>query len=342
MEKMKLVCLGDAAITMDLMEPMKELEKYGVDVVLMEDEGIQTVQAFTEIMLKVEREGADACPANRKFCEAAKDADIVAVHLSPVNREVLAAAAKLKYVAVLRSGIENVSEALCRERGIRILNAPGRSAHAVADYTLAMLLAQARNVARSHKLLMEGKWVKKYPNNSDIHDLRNCTVGVVGAGQIGRKVIDRLRGFGCGILVHDPFLPDGELERLGYTPAGLDDLLRQSDFVTLHLRLSEKTARFISGRELGLMKKTACLINTARAGLVDEAALIEALQTKAIGGAALDVFEEEPLGTESPFLRLDNVTITPHLAGTCADTLTNSVEIIKNALEELLRAMYHA
>jgi len=335
---MKLVCLCDIAIPQAIMEPMKELEKYGLEVVFVDDAGIQSAETFTEAMIKAEQEGADACPADPNFVEAVRDADIAVVHVSPVNTAVLEAAAKLKCVAVLRSGIENVQEQLCRERGIRIVNAPGRGAHSVADFTVALMLAEAKNVTRGHKYLMEGKWVRQFPNRKYIHDLRNCTVGIIGAGQIGQKVIDRLRGFGCAILVHDPFLSDEEITRLGYNPVSLETLLSQSDFVSLHLRLSEKTQNFITKRELDVMKETAYLINTARAGLVDEAALVETLQNKRIGGAALDVFQEEPLGADSPFLQLDNVTLTPHLGGTSADTVSNSVEIIKNALTELFES----
>ncbi|MDR2687365.1 MAG: 2-hydroxyacid dehydrogenase [Oscillospiraceae bacterium] len=333
---MKIVCLCEIAVTPAVMEPMRELEARGAQVVILEDKSIQTPEAFTEAMIKLERQGADAWPADPQFVEEARDADIVVVHVSPVNAAVLRTAGRLKYVAVLRSGVENVRQDLCAQMGIEIINAPGRSALAVADCTVALMLAEMKNIARGHRALMDGRWVKLFANSEYIHDLCNCTVGIVGAGQIGRKVIDRLRGFECGILVHDPFLPDGEIARLGCTPAPLEDLLRRSDIVSLHLRLSEQTRRFISKRELGLMKPTAMLVNTSRGGLVDEGALAEALRDRTIGGAALDVFTEEPLGAGSPLLRLDNVTLTPHIAGTSADTCPNSVKIIKGELMKLL------
>jgi D-3-phosphoglycerate dehydrogenase len=152
---------------------------------------------------------------------------------------------------------------------------------------------------------------------------------------VGQKVIDRLKGFGPEIIVHDPFMTNEHLQSLGYTPVTIEELLNASDFVSIHLRLSDKTKNFIGEKELSMMKPTAYFINTARAGLVDEDALVSALQNKKIGGAALDVFTEEPLDKDNPLLKLDNVTLTPHVAGTSVDTFTTSVEIIKNALTEM-------
>lgn len=333
---MKIVCVCDLAITPAVMSKMKSLEKFDTEIVILEDSQMQTPKAITEVMLKVEQEGADSSPANPDIIEACRDADVVVVHASPINTTVLEQAQKLKYVAVMRSGVENVNIDLCKERGIHVINAPGRSAHAVADCTLALMLAEAKNIARGHKGLMEGKWIKQFANFNYTHDLRNCTMGVIGAGDIGRKVIDRLKGFGAKIIVHDPYIADDALEVMGLTPVTLDELLLQSDFISLHLRLSEATEKFFGVREFGLMKDTAYFINTARSGLVDEIALIDALQTKRIGGAALDVFNDEPLGDDSPFLELDNVTITPHLSGTSTDTFANSVDIIRDDLANML------
>lgn len=332
---MKIVCVCDMAITPEVMSIMNTLEKYDAQVVILADSQMQTPKAITEVMIKVEQEGADASPANPDVIEACRDADVVVVHVTPINTAVLEQAKNLKYVALMRSGAENVNIEMCKERGIHVINAPGRSAHAVADCTLGLMLAEAKNIARGHKALMDGKWVKQFANFDYTHDLRKCTMGIVGAGDIGRKVIDRLKGFGANIIVHDPYMPDEALVAMGLTPVGKDELLAQADFVSAHLRLSETTEKFFGAHEFELMKETAYFINTARAGLVDEAALIDALQNKRIGGAALDVFNDEPLGDDSPFLKLDNVTITPHLAGTSTDTFANSVEIIREDLVNL-------
>jgi len=339
---MKIVCLSEIAVPPAIMMPMKELEQHGAEVVIVEDSTVQTAEAFFGAMKKIEEQhkingkGAEAWPAEPSFVAAVKDADIIVVHVSPVNQAVLDAAEKLKYVAVLRSGIENVRQDICAERGIEVINAPGRSAPAVADCTLALMLAEMKNIARAHANLMQGKWVTKYANAGNVHDLCNCTVGIIGAGLIGRKVIDRLRGFESNIIVHDPFMSDDDLKAMGYTPVGLEALLRESDIVSLHLRQSEQTKHFIGKAQLDMMKPTAILVNTARPGIIDETALVQALKNKTIGGAALDVFANEPLNADDSLLALDNVTLTPHLAGTSADTCPNSVKIIKEELMKLL------
>ncbi len=330
---MKVVCLCDMAITPEIMSQMNGLKEYGAEVVLIDDEMMQTPKAITEVMLTTEQKGADACPANSQLISQAKDADIIVVHAAPVNTAVLKGATKLKYVMVLRSGIENVHAELCAEMGIEVISAPGRSAHAVADCTVGLMLSEMKNIARGHHNLMNGKWVKQFPNFEYTHDMRNMTIGIIGAGQIGTKVIKRLSGFDCKVIVHDPFMADEALIEMGYTPVSLPQLLQQSDFVSLHLRLSKSTSELIGEKELEMMKPTAYLINVARSGLVNEEALVAALQNKAIGGGAFDVFSEEPLSEDNPFLQLDNVTITPHLAGTSMDTFSNCVEIIYNEIK---------
>ncbi len=333
---MKIVCVCDTAIPAEVMAPMKKLEKNGVEVVIFEDEMIKTVNQITTIMLKAEKEGAEACPFNEKLAETAADADILVVHSTPVNSGILNRARNLKYVMVMRSGIENINEALCKDMGIPVINAPGRSAPAVADMTIGLMLAENKNIARGHKALIEGKWEKQFVNVNYIHDMRRCTVGIIGAGQIGRQVAARLTGFGSRVIVYDPFMSREEVEASGFCAVTLEELLTQSDFVTIHLRLSDKTRCFIGKKELAFMKKTAYFINTARAGLVDEEALAGALARREIGGAAVDVYQEEPLRPDHPYLKLDNITLTPHAAGTSTDTFANSVEIIYNKLEKLL------
>ena len=334
---MKIVAVCDRAVPVELMKNLRELEKYGAEVVLLEDQALYDNEAITELMIRYEKQGADACKANPELIEAAADADVIVVHLGVVNTEVIQNAKNLKIVAVLRSGTENIQQNLCEERGIRVINAPGRSGPAVADMAVGLMLAEMKDIARGHKYLMDGIWTKKFPNTEplNIRDMRRCTVGIVGAGQIGRKVIKRLQGFECKIVVHDPFMTKEEVEAMGYTAVSMEELLEQSDIISLHLRLSEKTENFFGKQEFARMKKTAYFINTARAGLVDEEALIEALQNHRIQGAGLDVFQKEPLPADSPFLKLDNVTLTPHMAGSSADTFLNSVEIIKDELTSL-------
>jgi len=335
---MKILCICDLAILPEAMAPMKNLEKYGNEVILFKDEQMMSVENISNVMREYEQGGADASPANPELLPLVKDVDIIVTHTSLVNAEVIEAAPGLKMIATLRSGMTNLSIALCEKKGIKIISAEGRNAHAVADCTVGLMLAESRNIARGHKFMMEGNWRKRFLNEKYVHDFRKCTVGIIGAGQIGRKVIDRLFAFGCKVIVHDPFMTDAEISGLGHDSVSLEELLTQSDFVSLHMRMSEKTENFISKRELDKMKKTAYFINTSRSGLVNEADLIEALQNQTIGGAALDVFNDEPLGADSPFLELENITMTPHLAGTTVDSFANSVEIIKGELAKMFES----
>ena len=234
----------------------------------------------------------------------------------------------------MRGGYENADVPLLTEKGIKLINAPWRSANAVADFTVGMMIAENKNIARSHHLLMEGKWCKKYDNQGYIHDMRKMTVGIIGYGYIGQRVRMRLQGFECKVLVHDPYADPKQFAEHNVEFVSRDELLQRSDIVTLHLRLSEKTERFIGRDELSKMKPTAYLINTARAGLVDTVALADALRAHTIGGAAVDVYDVEPLPADHPYLKLSNITLTSHLAGTSCDTMMTSVEI---GLEDLKR-----
>lgn len=339
MKKTKVLLVADGGVTPELMKKMFELEKYGADVTMVEDKDMYAMGPITDRMLQIEKGGVNAAPTCEALLENCRDKDIIVVHVASINKEIINACEKLKLVAVLRGGYENADVNELTKKGIKLINAPWRSANAVADFTVGMMIAENKNIARSHKMIFEGKWCKKFVNQKYIHDMCECTVGIIGFGYIGQRVVERLKGFGSKVVVYDPFIDPEIIKNHGCIPVSLDQLLKQSDFVTVHLRLSEKTEKFIGKKELEKMKSTAYLINTARSGLVDTDALVDALKNKRIGGAAIDVFDQEPLPSDSPFLELDNITLTSHLAGTSCDTMKNSVEIgfddIKNYLQGL-------
>ena len=333
---MKALCVCDFAIDRQVMSQLETLKKHGVEIESIVDERMLSPKTITQFVLRAEQEGVDACEPWGELLEKVRDAEILVTHVSPITSQVIEAGEKLKYVCVLRSSHTNVSVEACRSRGITVVEAPGRNADAVADCTVGLMLAEVRNIARGHRALMDGQWKKQFANVMYTRDLRRCTVGIIGVGIIGRKVIQRVQAFGSRIVVYDPYVPREVLAEQGLETVSLEELLETSDIVSIHLRLSEQTKHFLGEREFARMKKTAYFINTARAGLVDEPALIRALQEKQIGGAALDVFETEPLEADSPYLSLDNVTITPHVAGTSIDSFANSVEIMGEELEALL------
>ena len=331
---MKVVCICDVGVAEPLMAPMKSLP--GCEVSFFTEKALMDVKATKLALRAVEEGGPEAWPVSSELLEAVKEDEAIIVHVAPVGKTVMDAAPKLKVVGVLRTGVENVDLELCRERGIQVYNAEGRNSVAVADQTVAMMLCEMRNIARGHAAMVSGQWVKMFPNTFQIRDMCRCTVGIIGVGKIGVLVAERLKGFGCKILGCDIFLPPEEIRRRGCEPVSMDELLARSDFITIHMRHEAGEPPLIGEAELKKMKKNCVLINCARSGLVDTAALVAALQEKRIGGAALDVFDEEPMPAEHPLFKLDNVTLTPHTAGTTIDAFANSVDILLQQLTLLV------
>jgi D-3-phosphoglycerate dehydrogenase len=242
----------------------------------------------------------------------------------------------LRIVGAARAGLENVDVKAATERGIVVEHLMGRNAHAVSDFTIGMILAEARNIARAHHAIRQGVWRKQFVNSDFVPELGRRVLGLVGFGYIGRLIAKKLAGFEMKILVHDPYVSDEVIAAHGARKATLDEILAQSDFVSLHARLTDDNKGLIGERQLALMKPTAVLINTARAGLIQEDALYAALKCNKIAGAALDVFWTEPPPPDSRWLQLDNVTLTTHIAGTTADTLNNSPYLLVADINRLL------
>ncbi|MCI0527549.1 MAG: phosphoglycerate dehydrogenase, partial [Nitrospira sp.] len=206
-------------------------------------------------------------------------------------------------------GFESVDLQAATERGIVVTITPGTLNHSVADFTFGLMLSMARKIHLADKAVRENKWVVFMGT-----DVWNKTLGIIGLGRIGKGVAKRARGFEMKILAYDIYQDEVFAREHGVRYVSLEDLLRQSDFVSINAPLSASTSHLIDEKALSLMKPTAFLINTARGGLIDEKALIKALQEKRIAGAGLDVFAQEPL-KESPLRELDNVVLTSHIAG---------------------------
>jgi len=183
---------------------------------------------------------------------------------------------------------------------------------------------------------MQGEWKKKYPNSAFMGDVSKKTIGLVGFGYIGRLVAHKLANFNVRVLVYDPYIKAEALHEFGAELVSLEELCKQSDFVSIHARLSKDTTGLIGKEVFSWMKPTAYLINTARAGLINEADLIEALDNHQIGGAALDVFWTEPIAENHPLLKMDNVTITPHLAGATNDTFSQTPYLLLRELKRVI------
>jgi glyoxylate reductase len=266
-----------------------------------------------------------------------QDKDALICHIiSAVDDEVLGASPDLKVVANVAVGYNNIDVAAARRRGIAVTNTPDVLTETTADFAWALLMAAARRVVEADHYVRSDQWkVWKWDLlwGADIH---GKTLGVVGFGRIGRAVARRALGFGMRVLYHDTLRADPAAEReLKATPADLDTLLRESDFVSLHTLLSPETRHLINERTLRLMKKTAILVNAARGPVVDEAALARALSEQWIRGAGLDVFEDEPR-IHPALLPLRNVTLAPHIASASHETrIAMATLAIRNCLAVL-------
>jgi D-3-phosphoglycerate dehydrogenase len=331
---MKLLAISDTYIPSQFMvQGFAGLASLGVEVEVRRWEHATLVE-LQEANLAVEKGGPEAVPLPPEVADDVADFDIVAVQFTPLGRRFIESAGRLKVIGVLRGGTENVDVAAATERGICVMNTPGRNARAVAECAMGLILAEIRNLARSHACLKGGDWRRSFPNSDAIPELNEKTVGLIGFGAVGRLVAGYLAAFGSRVIAFDPyFRGDPGAVKL----VDLETLLRESDVVSIHARLTEENYRLIGDRELGWMKSGAVLVNTARSGLVDEQALVRALSQRKIMGAAIDVFDVEPLPPDHPMLALDNVTITPHLAGSTIDAFRNSPKMLAGHLARMLR-----
>jgi lactate dehydrogenase-like 2-hydroxyacid dehydrogenase len=233
-----------------------------------------------------------------------------------VDDELLdAAGPRLRVVSNFAVGSDNIDVGACARRGVAVGNTPGVLTETTADLAWALLMAAARRVAEGDRYVRAGRWRTWGPQLLLGPDVHGATIGIVGFGRIGQAVARRAMGFGMEILYHDlARLPESVTSPLGATYVSLDDLLARSDFVSLHVNLSDETRHLINARTLAAMKPTAVLINTSRGPVVDQIALADALRDGVIWAAALDVTDPEPIPPDDPLVGLDNCLIVPHIA----------------------------
>jgi len=279
-----------------------------------------------------EQETVEQLPLIQK---AGGQANVLLGLFLPVSSKVMDALPQLRIIGVCRSGYDNVNVAEATKRGILVFRTLGRNSQAVSDFTVGLILSEARNIARAHHVIKTGDWTKKFHNHGFVPELGGKNIGLIGFGYIGRLVAQKLSGFDVNVLVADPYVSQDDMPA-NCRKVELDELLSKSDFISIHVKDTRETKGLIGKVEFAKMKPTAYLINTGRAAVVDQDALLHALKSGQIMGAALDVFDVEPIANNSPFLDLDNVTLTTHIAGTTADVLDNSPGLLMADIAKLL------
>lgn len=242
------------------------------------------------------------------------EANFLVLHPAQISAELLRSAKKLRLVQLLTAGYDKIDLRLASELGLTVATNGGANAWAVAEHTVALLLALYKRLTHCDRAVREGRW-RQAVTGFDTFEVAGKTLGLIGAGNIGRKVARRLAAFECSILYYDIVqAPDIEKD-LGARRVSLEELLREADIISLHVPAVRETRGLINRQTLALMKPTAVILNTSRGAAIDEDALIDALKEKRIAGAGLDVFCQEPIPADHPILKLENVVLSPHTAG---------------------------
>ncbi len=226
-----------------------------------------------------------------------------------VTKKVLEAATELELIVRGGVGLDNIDLETARERGVTVANTPGTNSESVAEMTIAFMLCMARRIPQAHNTLLEGRWEKKSFRGSEIG---GKTLGIIGMGRIGASVARKASAFDMTVLGYDPYLDAAVIERSGARPSTLDEIRQKADYITLHVPISDETRNLIDADFLAGAKDGVRIVNCARGGVVDEQALLEAIDSGKVAGAAMDVFAEEPPG-KHPILEKDCIVATPHI-----------------------------
>ena len=309
------------------MEPKKVLICDSIDI-----EGIDHLK---QAGIKVD---VDSTISQAQLEKVVSNYDVLVVRSrTKVTREIIEAGTRLKAIVRAGVGLDNIDMNTAKKRGITILNTPEASAYAVAELTIGLILSLTRNIPLANKTMKEGKWIKKKLIGSQ---LKGKTLGLIGLGNIGEKVARIAKGFGMNILIMKRTPPttkqQKELEAEYIPPNDISTFLQKSDIITIHIPLTPQTHYIIGKKEIALMKDGAILINTSRGGIVEETALLEALQSGKLRGAALDVYEVEP-PTDLALVRLSNVVCSPHIGGQTLEARKGMSTILAEKLLKTLK-----
>lgn len=276
----------------------------------------------------------EASDAEDQLIDALAEVELAITQMGPFTERVLDSAPELRLLVVCRGGPVNVNVPAAAKRGIMVASTPGRNAVAAAEHAVALTMSALRNLPRLQRTLEQGEWRSDlYAYDECGRELDGSTVGLIGYGAIGQRVARVMLAFGAQVLVADPYIDEAPE---GIALVELDELLRRSDVVSLHARLTDQTRGLIGADQIALMPRGAVLVNTARGGLLDYDATVDALESGQLGAAAFDVFPAEPVPAGSRLLTAPNVVMTPHLAGATRQTAHRAGSIAAEAVAAYL------
>jgi len=293
------------------------------------EEGIAVLQDVAQVDIKT---GLEAEEIISIICDY--DALIVRSQ-TRVTEEIIEAGCNLQVIARAGVGIDNVDVEAATKRGVLVINAPTGNTVSAAEHAIALLLASARNVPQANGSLKSGEWLRDEFMGTE---LRGKTLGIIGLGNVGSEVAKRAKGFEMKLIGNDPMVSEEYAKKIQVELVDIKRLLKESDFITLHLPLNAKTRKMIGAKELAMFKPNTRIINCARGGLIDEIALVSAIQQGKIAGAAIDVFEQEPI-TESILFSVDNIIVTPHLGASTAEAQVLAAQDVAEQIVDVFKGL---
>ncbi|ANU14556.1 C-terminal binding protein [Planococcus halocryophilus] len=274
------------------------------------------------------------CKTEEEVIKAAEYADAILNQYAPLSRRVIESLRNTKIISRYGVGVNTIDVEAAKEKGIIITNVPDYGMEEVSNHALALLLSWARKVTLLNNEVKKGNWDFKV--SVPIHRFDKQTVGVLGFGRIPRKFIEKVKPLGFKLAAYDPFVSAEDMKAAGVQKMELDKIIREADYLSVHVPLIKDTFHLLNGERFSQMKKTAVIINTARGPIIDEKALVEALEKGVIAGAALDVTEDEPIEKDSPLLNMSNVIITPHSAWYSEEAM---VELRQKAANNIVQVL---
>ena len=338
---LNVVVVGDFYVSNDTMEEALKQSPLNINKITKLYWGVDNNDDWAEHQLNIEKNGSEAEPYPDSLDDCIEDCDLLMVHFCPVPKKLIDKAKNLKAIITCRGGLEHINVKAATEKNIAVVNVI-RNAVPVAEFAIGLMLSLTRNIIIANNDIKNNKWTKNFDNKEFLSTLSNLKIGLVGMGNIGIEIATRLKAFGCNIIAYDPYLDKNrikanDLENNVEFKDNIEDIFREADIVSLHMRLVDANKGIVNKKLFSLMKKTAYFVNTARGGLVNQSDLIEALKNKQIAGAALDVFQDEPIEKDCELIKLNNVVLTSHIAGQTVDAIPKSPFLLMKELDKILK-----